>query len=920
MAHRVNALRDEEEELGRMRRRPTWFTDIARELSLNVNEAKLAELDEHKMLVASNLNAWLSSREMQGRWNLSLEKLTQIPSVVWAFVDETVALLLQDNLLSSVPIQISELCNLRRIDLSGNEIQHLPNTFAQLKLLEDLFLDRNHLDSIPAPILKLPNLQWLDLQDNNITSIPIALAEMTTLRILDLSDNRITRIPPEIGELSGLSTLNLSGNPQPSFSLPENLYSITTLRNLYLRAMNLKEISGLIGKLSRLEKLDLSHNKLTKLPDGIAKLDRLRWVSVSHNCLQSLPLGLGWLASLNYFQVDGRGNTLENVPVDMRGSALDIQIALRRQMRERSEHQMRFFTEPDNHMNIITKTAKVDDDLREVIVGCSPEKLVERMTLPGELDSSLVTAVLLTYSCFLSAHQFLDLLLMRFNYANEDETELDATRARGNKIIRLRVFNLIKKWVETHVDDFEGEIGRRLHQFLNFISKNNPATEQAVIQIVSLENRLKQERLNPPTLAFDEPPPKPIVPPDLSTKYMLIDIHPKELARQLTLLEYRMLQSIGTRECLLQGWSKKAKNHLAPNIMKFIAHFNHVQKSVTSAIVRVADRKRRVETIHRFIEMADELIELKNFTGASEVYSGLQSTSVHRLKQTWTQISVKHQEILTRLRTLWASDGNNRNYREALKRASSPVILHLGTFLKDLTFLLDGNPDKLKQNCDLVNVQKFTMIASTINTLLNARKKPYCLQQVPFIQELIENTETLSEEESYQESLLCEPKPGDNVSARARELRLLRERQMLERNSNRAELLNPEREQRVEEVHRTLTSALESMGIEVDGVHRKDAILFLRRDGEWSRFYFLLMHPALYFYQEKGDMTPIGVINLAGTVIRGVGTKESFIFIYHPERRTFAIRGEVDTETKSWLQCLQAVVGTGASMRMRPAH
>lgn len=91
--------------------------------------------------------------------------------------------------------------------------------------------------------------------------------------------------------------------------------------------------------------------------------------------------------------------------------------------------------------------------------------------------------------------------------------------------------------------------------------------------------------------------------------------------------------------------------------------------------------------------------------------------------------------------------------------------------MKDLTFLLDGNPDFLKQNRDLINIQKYTMvrsnglwiqykctnecqIAQTILMLLNARKKPYCLQQVPFIQDLILNADTLSEEESYHESLL----------------------------------------------------------------------------------------------------------------------------------------------------------------------
>ena len=32
--------------------------------------------------------------------------------------------------------------------------------------------------------------------------------------------------------------------------------------------------------------------------------------------------------------------------------------------------------------------------------------------------------------------------------------------------------------------------------------------------------------------------------------------------------------------------------------------------------------------------------------------------------------------------------------------------------MKDLTFLLDGNPDFLKQNRDLINIQKYTMVRS----------------------------------------------------------------------------------------------------------------------------------------------------------------------------------------------------------------
>jgi len=138
-----------------------------------------------------------------------------------------------------------------------------------------------------------------------------------------------------------------------------------------------------------------------------------------------------------------------------------------------------------------------------------------------------------------------------------------------------------------------------------------------------------------PVMVFNSPPPKPIVPSDFIGKRTLLDIHPRELARQLTLMERALLVAIPPSECLRQQWTGQDRHKNAPNITRFIDHFNHINQIISSTIVQVADKKRRADALQSFIELAENLLDLNNFNGVSEVYSGLTATPVYRLKQTW---------------------------------------------------------------------------------------------------------------------------------------------------------------------------------------------------------------------------------------------------------------------------------------------
>lgn len=63
-----------------------------------------------------------------------------------------------------------------------------------------------------------------------------------------------------------------------------------------------------------------------------------------------------------------------------------------------------------------------------------------------------------------------------------------------------------------------------------------------------------------------------------ATELVLDDIEPVELARQMTLLDYALFQTIRPSEYNNLAWTKKNKETISPNLLRFIRRFNEVQE------------------------------------------------------------------------------------------------------------------------------------------------------------------------------------------------------------------------------------------------------------------------------------------------------------------------------------------------------
>ncbi|KAL1085063.1 hypothetical protein V6Z11_D08G024500 [Gossypium hirsutum] len=312
------------------------FSQLVSLTHLNLSDNAFSGLISHQISVLSSLVSLdVSNSELrfdgQG-FDLLARNLTKLINLVLDYVDMSdVALTSFLNLSSSLehlslshcqlhgefPTQVSQLPNLKNLDLSENEIsqvisltqtaQHLeislksfpfiykeirlkdrfqiplPTTIFNLTKITYLDLSKNHLEGpfpnyvsglqfleklrlfnnsiIPSWLFTLQSLPLLDLRYNKLVGPIDQIQKPSSIQEVDLSYNNIGGpIPNSIFNLVNLTRLDLSSN-NLSGPIPGSIFDLVNLCSLYLSPNNLSGVikSDMLSKLTSLEILDFKY-------------------------------------------------------------------------------------------------------------------------------------------------------------------------------------------------------------------------------------------------------------------------------------------------------------------------------------------------------------------------------------------------------------------------------------------------------------------------------------------------------------------------------------------------------------------------------------------------------------------------------------------------------------------------------------
>jgi len=301
----------------------------------------------------------------------------------------------------------------------------------------------------------------------------------------------------------------------------------------------------------------------------------------------------------------------------------------------------------------------------------------------------------------------------------------------------------------------------RYTEFMNVISRTDPKLGSSLLQTFDQKKSGIQKKWS---AMFSEAPPTPIIPKCSLTS--IVDIHPLEIARQMTLMDYKLCREIESKECLGCAWTKHDKETRSPNLLAMIKRFNLVSKWVSAIIVKEPVLKKRSRILSHIISVVQHLRELNNFNAVFQIIGGLGNSSVHRITKTFQQIDKPQKKILEDLRVLTNPLKSWGNYRRTIHEVNPPCVPFIGVYQTDLTFIEDGNPTKFVNG--MINFKKCRLVASVILEIQQYQQKPYNLSPSQVIQDFLSQSmqeiQALDDKVLFELSLVAEPRSPTSAS------------------------------------------------------------------------------------------------------------------------------------------------------------
>lgn len=357
----------------------------------------------------------------------------------------------------------------------------------------------------------------------------------------------------------------------------------------------------------------------------------------------------------------------------------------------------------------------------------------------GELnDSYLPRIVLLMHRWYLSSTELAEKLLCMYQNA----------RGEGCDEFRLKVCYFMRYWILKFPAEFNLDLGliRMTEEFREVASQLGYEKHLSLLDISSVPSydwmrrvtqRKKVSKKGKACLLFDH-------------------LEPIELAEHLTFLEHKSFRRISFTD--YQSYVIHGCLENNPTLERSIALFNGISKWVQLMVLSKPSPQQRAEVITKFINVAQKLLQLKNFNTLMAVVGGLSHSSISRLKETHSHLSSEVTKNWNEMTELVSSNGNYCNYRKAFADCDGFKIPILGVHLKDLIAVHVIFPDWMEEN--KVNIVKMHQLSVTLSELVALQNASHHLEPNMDLINLLTLSLDLyhTEDDIYKLSLVLEPR------------------------------------------------------------------------------------------------------------------------------------------------------------------
>ncbi|MBN3305800.1 RGL1 protein, partial [Amia calva] len=410
--------------------------------------------------------------------------------------------------------------------------------------------------------------------------------------------------------------------------------------------------------------------------------------------------------------------------------------------------------------------------------GATLDRLVTELLEPGD-DADFAKIFLSTYRAFTDTNTFTELLFHRDDTTVDFDDNICQIYPKKSNLIPV-----IQTWLEEYSNDFRDPPHYPCLKLLRVRLRKRLCFRRLCQRVEAL---LKKFRGEETTKKHQATVGRPEAEWDGNEEVRdFLDFPPGDVAEQLTRLDAELFVKVLPFQCMGCVWSqrdKKENKHLAPTIRATIAQFNQVTNCVMGTLLCQGGAPRpcdRAQLIEKWINVAQECRQLKNFSSLRAILSALQSNAVYRLKRTWAAVCRDSITVFDNLCETFPDENCIPSCREIVEvrvasseshppfplprfsllfpqSSSSVNVPYLGTYLTVLTMLDTALPDTLEGG--LINFEKRRRefeILSQIRQLQSACSR-YSLSHHPRIADWLKSHRLLSDQESYD--LSCELEP-----------------------------------------------------------------------------------------------------------------------------------------------------------------